>query len=631
MSESVIGKAEGIVKSYPTEIDKEPSLTVERYAAAYRLHAADLAALGLKTIEDGIAIPYRDRDGQEVNERLLCSLGKPSRTRRTEGRAGLYGLDSLPAMGAPLFLVAGEPSCHTLWHYGIDAIAVPTAYDFDPARDDRDIEGFDLTVLLDPGQDGDVLIERLSPSRHRYDIRVGRLSVLSAHADRGELLGLLAAAREGAEPLDAVPMANPELDRLTYPERIEIQVKAGERPRVVDETIAVIQQSGRLYERGGELVRLCQQTAIPVDEAWLGDFLSRRIAFFRCKSSKENEGEFIRFEVDPPSWLAKVINAKRGERGLHELAGVITAPTLRPDGGLLTRPGFDEATGLLLRPGRWPKVPLDPDRDALHAAWQTLWMPVKELPYATIADRGVTAAAQLTAIVRRILPKAPAFSFDAPLAGSGKTLLATCIAELAGGAIAAVPECREEDELRKRLLAALRDAQPTLLLDNIKGHFASSALEAFLTDDYYSDRVLSASQMLRLPTNVLVLISGNNFIPRGDLWRRILTARIDPKVENVERRCFALEPRKYCRENRQGLVAVGLTLLRGFIAAGMPVPRRIGWPPSRIGIISSGNACCGSRHRASWNWATPRSRSPRPRRWSRNGQSSAPFCRPRAR
>jgi hypothetical protein len=208
--------------------------------------------------------------------------------------------------------------------------------------------------------------------------------------------------------------------------------------------------------------------------------------------------------------------------------------------------------------------------ESLCNAWNTLWRPFAEFPYASLGDRGSALAAILTAIVRRSLPRAPAFSFDAPSAGSGKTLLATCIAELAGGAVAVIPECREEEELRKRLLSSLRAGQPSILLDNVKGQFASSALEAFLTDDHYSDRVLGVSQMLRLPTNVLVLISGNNFVPRGDLWRRIVTARIDPRAEHAERRSFALDARAHCRENRQALIAAALTLLRGFIEAGQP-------------------------------------------------------------
>jgi hypothetical protein len=346
----------------------------------------------------------------------------------------------------------------------------------------------------------------------------------------------------------------------------EIELKVGERPRITDEALAVIRHHGLLYERGGELVRLRGASVLPVDEHWLADHLARRVRFYRMRRLRD--GSLERAEADPPGWLGKTINAKSGERGLHELTGVITAPTLRPDGSLLNQPGFDRTTGLCLLPGQWPVISEKPGRGELEDAWRILWEPFAEFPYVGPDDEGVLVSAVLTAVVRRTLPLAPAHSFDAPVAGSGKTLLATCVAELCGAEPSVIPECREEEELRKRLLSAQREDQPSILLDNIKGQFASSAFEAFLTSPFYSDRVLGATQMLRLPTSVLVLISGNNFIPRGDLWRRIVTARIDPRVEHAERRCFRLDARKHCQENRQKLVAAALTLLRGFIAAG---------------------------------------------------------------
>ena len=349
--------------------------------------------------------------------------------------------------------------------------------------------------------------------------------------------------------------------------RAEIDLRPGERPKATDAAIEILRERGDLYERSGELVRICGRHILPVDECWLTDYLARHIRFFRFK---QNGDDWIRREADPPGWLAKVIAAKMGERGLPELTGIITVPILRSDGSLIDQPGFDSTTGLLLLAADWPAIPNHPDLAQLRQAWRVLWRPFSEFPYASNEDRGATVAAILTATVRRTLPRAPAISFDAPSAGSGKTLLATCIAELAGGEVAVIPECRDEEELRKRLLSSLRAGQPSILLDNVKGQFASSALEAFLTDDNYSDRVLGASQMLRLPTNVLVLISGNNFLPRGDLWRRIITARIDAKAEHAERRCFALDARRYCREHRQGLVVAALILLRGFIDAGKP-------------------------------------------------------------
>ncbi len=367
-----------------------------------------------------------------------------------------------------------------------------------------------------------------------------------------------------ASRTDGVDEESPSEASPVHP---EIELRPGERPRVTDEAIAIVKECGDLYERSGQLVRICGTQILLIDECWLTDYLGRHMRFFRFR---RRGNELHRSETDPPSWLAKVLLAKTGERGLPELTGIITAPTLRPDGSLLDRPGFDAATGLFLRPGFWPAIPDYPAHEALRWVWQSLWRPFAEFPYASEEDCGVTAAAILTAAVRRSLPRASAISFDAPSAGSGKTLLATCIAELAGGEVAVIPECRDEEELRKRLLSSLRAGQPSILLDNVKGQFSSSALEAFLTDDHYSDRLLGASQMLRLPTNVLVLISGNNFIPRGDLWRRIITSRIDPKAEHAERRSFALDARRYCRERRQLLIVAALTLVRGFIAAGKP-------------------------------------------------------------
>lgn len=349
--------------------------------------------------------------------------------------------------------------------------------------------------------------------------------------------------------------------------RAEIDLRTGERHRTVDETIKILRERGDLYERSGELVRICGNHIIAVDECWLLDYLARHIRFFRFKPHGD---DWLRCETDPPGWLSKIIVAKSGERSLPELTGIITAPTLRLDGSLLDQPGFDAETGLFLHPNEWPAIPDHPTPDQLRKAWHVLWHPFAEFPYASQEDCGATVAAILTATVRRTLPRAPAISFDAPSAGSGKTLLATCIAELAGGEVAVIPECREEEELRKRLLSSLRAGQPSILLDNVKGHFASSALEAFLTDDHYSDRLLGVSQMLRLPTNVLVLISGNNFVPRGDLWRRIITARIDAKAEHAERRSFALDVRRHCKKHRVALVSAALTLLRGFILAGQP-------------------------------------------------------------
>ena len=393
--------------------------------------------------------------------------------------------------------------------------------------------------------------------------------------ERGDLAAEVARIRTKwkATAADREPEPDAKQDTLSSATQ-EIELAAGQQARITDAALEVMRDDATLYERGGALVRLTGDQIIETDEHWLADYFSRKVDFFRMK---EHDGKFVRVAADPPMWMCKRINAKKGERGLPQLAGIITAPTLRLDGSLLDTPGFDTATGLLLRPGQWPTVPDHPSQTDIEEAWQTLWLPYSEFPFVSGDDRAVAVAAILTAIMRRTLPLAPAFSFDAPTPSSGKTLLAQCIAELCGGEPNLVSEC-DEEEIRKRLIAVLMDGTPAMLLDNIKGAFKSSALEAFMTAQRYSERVLGLSRMAKLPTNILVLISGNNFLPIGDLWRRILTCRIDPRTEDAHMRTFKRDALQHVRENRQEMVAAGLTILRGFIAAGSPraTPDKLG-------------------------------------------------------
>ena len=262
-------------------------------------------------------------------------------------------------------------------------------------------------------------------------------------------------------------------------------------------------------------------------------------------------------------------NAKTGERGLRELAAIITTPTLRLDGSILSTPGYDAATGLLLKGSGWPKIAKAPKPEMLPRVFEVLWRPFAKFPFVSKEDRAVMVACILTAVVRRVLPLAPAFSFDAPVASSGKTLLAKCMLVLWSAIPEAMPGCREEEEIRKRLLAALRHGQPGILLDNIRGHFGSEAIECFLTAEHCRTRCSAypGDEPARPPC---CSSSPATTTIQGDLYRRILTTRIDAKPDRPERRSFDIEPLEYCRERRHLIVAAALALLRGFIVAGQP-------------------------------------------------------------
>jgi hypothetical protein len=199
-----------------------------------------------------------------------------------------------------------------------------------------------------------------------------------------------------------------------YRESADILIAKGELPRAVDKTLEVMRARGDLYERAGEVVRLAGDGVVPVSELYLADYLGRCIRYVGKRGN-----ETIR--IDVPARICGHILAKNGERGLRPLSGIITAPTLRRDGSLLTSVGYDEETKLLVVSSEnFAPIPELPERSQLVQAFETLWQPFAEFPFVSDSDRGVMLAALLTAFIRRILPFAPAFSADAPQAGSGE-------------------------------------------------------------------------------------------------------------------------------------------------------------------------------------------------------------------
>lgn len=342
--------------------------------------------------------------------------------------------------------------------------------------------------------------------------------------------------------------------------RATIELKSGDLPKVVTDAIAAMREDGLLFEHGGELVRLADGGMEPIKAEWLRIHLGRLIHFTKYDGRRKAV-----VKTDCPPELAHLVLAQRGAWGLPKLRGAISAPILRLDGSVLQDRGFDPATGLYLTQTSDVRIEAKPSKAKAIAALERLWFPFAQFPFVGPVDRGVFLAGLFTAVMRTVLPSAPAIAVDAPAAGSGKTLLTTGMALLAGVSDPAMmPPVVQEDELRKRLLSALRMGKAVIMLDNQVERLDSAALCAFLTSATYSDRVLGQSLMLEYPNTALFTISGNNIRLVGDLARRVLTCRIDARMERPDKRAFDLDPAEWVGRNRQELVGDVLTLLRGY-------------------------------------------------------------------
>ncbi len=363
-----------------------------------------------------------------------------------------------------------------------------------------------------------------------------------------------------------------------------VQIGRGMRIDSTDAVLRVLSERSELFDYGDKaIVYVANNKAAPVTHDWLLDHVGRVVDFYSVKVNRDGDGHATSTQEiaeDAPPAVATAIMAKHGSRDFRRLSAVCTVPTLRPDGSVFDTPGHDEKTSLLyvtseLHP---PTAPHAPTVDDALDALALLWHPFRMFPLVDPVSVGVLISALLAAALRPSLPTCPAYGFDAPSAGSGKTLIAKCVAALGtGGDVSVMPPAKDEEEWRKRLFAGLRGGDTVLLLDNVREPLGNAAIDSFITSPTYKDRILGESTTQELPNKALFLITGNNLVLTGDTHRRVLVVRMDAQQEQPFTREFAFNPQDDVIQNRQQMVVAALTIVRAFITAGRPksAPGRI--------------------------------------------------------
>jgi len=344
------------------------------------------------------------------------------------------------------------------------------------------------------------------------------------------------------------------------PARVEL-VK-GHTSEAASATIDLLRRDPVAFDFGGELALADDGRVHPLCEHGLAHHLGSVTQFWR------NSSDGKQVDCDPPGGLLKQIIALGERRRLKPLDGVISAPVVRLDGSVLDAPGYDPATRLLFDSlgEDVPMVPTNPTLDQARAALDTLLHPFESFPFVDATARGALLAAILTAAIRPVLPTAPAFAFDAPIQGSGKTLLASSIGALSEGRTPDVwphtANARDDEETRKRLFTALRTGSKTLIWDNVTGTFDSASMAAFITADAMVDRVLGKSEANRIPNRALLILTGNNLSLAGDLPRRVIICRIDPETDQPFARKFDQDPLEWVLSNRLDMLTAACILIR---------------------------------------------------------------------
>jgi len=227
-----------------------------------------------------------------------------------------------------------------------------------------------------------------------------------------------------------------------------------------------------LFARSGMMVAVIRDEKQRQVIAEVGiDALCGRLA--RCADYFKMSPKGEEYDCAPPPGVVKDILAlPPGDWMFQSLDAVTEIPILRPDGSILDTYGYDPATQLYYTPDpnlRIPALVNEPSSDHRQIALDTINNAVGEFPYADDASYANTLAAMLTPIIKpAINAPAPLGLFDAPQAGTGKSLLCDLIAIIATGRAGEMfSPPKDEDEWRKVITTALMTGMSVVILDNV--------------------------------------------------------------------------------------------------------------------------------------------------------------------
>jgi hypothetical protein len=364
--------------------------------------------------------------------------------------------------------------------------------------------------------------------------------------------------------------------------RPTITLEVGHTERIVNELENLLIASDRgLYQRGALVV----STGFAKMKTWdkkdvVVQVIEER-GNYAMLEDMQAVANFLGFDkkgnlrpVNPTQPLVLTLKDRKSRLRLPILTGIVNCPSISFDGELLDQPGYDPATGVLfdLLGVQFPRVPDLPSKARAETALANILRAIETFAFETDDDKAVATSGIITGVARRGLPFAPLHGFDAPVAGSGKSKLVDIITIAATGRRAAVMSQGEPQEFAKALGAILMRGDPLIPIDNCSQPLEGDLLNMALTQEFVEVRILGYSKMITVETKALITVTGNNLHVVGDLTRRCVIGRLDPKCERPELNQFDFDPIAYAMENRAQLVIDCLTILKAYHNAGRPNP-----------------------------------------------------------
>jgi hypothetical protein len=300
----------------------------------------------------------------------------------------------------------------------------------------------------------------------------------------------------------------------------------------------------------------------------------------------EEKGDDVAYKYKLPETRLASLVLEHNEKPYPHITGTTSVPILRPSGEISTTAGYDERSHLWYAPSddlAALRIPESPTKEDALKAVEVIDDILHDFRFASKKDRTHTWAALLTTLLRPIVGNVPLCNIDAPMQGTGKSLLCmiiVMIATLGAYSNLIAPQsnpkypAEAEEEWRKSILANLMQGYPIVVIDNLpRGcKFSCAALDSALTKPEFTGRILGQSRMMTVPSRAIWICNGNNITMAGDTARRTYHIRLDAQSSKPWlRKDFRYDNIiSTVKEKRADIITALLTIIRAWFVAGRP-------------------------------------------------------------
>lgn len=368
----------------------------------------------------------------------------------------------------------------------------------------------------------------------------------------------------------------------------EVMLGADEH-RVTEQVLKVLPKVPNMFQRAGQLVEvsadssdtvpgLIRESAGPRIRILPQSAIREYITKYCALTKLDRHGEVV--DAHPPEWLVKSV-AQRGvwAKGVRHLEAIVPSPMFVKGGRFLEKAGYDEETGLYVSFPRGVKfypVPKQPTASQIRAAVSVLDDWLVDFLFERPEHKAACLAAVFTYFTRFALKGGvPLFLIDSNVRAAGKGKLIDAIAMLClGRDMNVTTQPIDHDEQKQILRMAAMSGSLMTKIDNIDRPFGNGVFDSALTSNSIDERPLYTDNLVPFPLYTIWLANGNNvqFKTGCDTASRTVHARLNVPMERPEDRGDFVHKDilEFTRKKRPELVNAVLTLIRGYVQAGIP-------------------------------------------------------------